>query len=450
MATTTTTNTTTTEIDLMEVQKDINNNDNGSNKMMLNSSLSHYDYNEQDEEDAETESITLTNNNDTSSSDSEEDEEGEIINLHHSDTEEELSDYQLMLKSAREGYKRMELKGESESDKDLIIYSLNESLQIHKEIVGRIQNEKDDLEDVYKSEKKQEKAIIEEEKQQIEEKTQKGEQQLNKLESVYQSLLKELENKKLEYKRMETIFYSQIKGIKKEEEEEQEVDDLSTITIQIRQLISGISELTSSLASDIIMQGDILDVWWPNKEYNALLPLDTHKILLLTEKKIMETLLQDIFYTSIHPGVSLNQPFQQIHHWVDKRNSSWASRMKQQITCFIVKQSNEEQKDILAAKQAIIANILFSLSQIFLVEEVEDKKNQVEVLVEKAVRLDLAMKCCQEEIPIDILPIKEKSDRFDENFMITESGVDRVLVVISPPFVASSSIVIVPAKVYCS
>ncbi|KAG1336939.1 hypothetical protein G6F62_006090 [Rhizopus arrhizus] len=32
---------------------------------------------------------------------------------------------------------------ETDSDKDLIIHSLNESLQIHKEILERIQNEKD-------------------------------------------------------------------------------------------------------------------------------------------------------------------------------------------------------------------------------------------------------------------------------------------------------------------
>lgn len=439
---------------------------NRNDKMTLQSHLDHddfYDSLEQEEEEqdsVETESITLTNNNesDSSSSSDEEGEEEEIIHLHHSDTEEqqeeeeeELSDYQRMLRDAERGYKRMELKGESESDKDLIIYSLNESLQIHKEIVERIQNEKDDLEDQYELEMASKKEREQEERLKIAQEQQQAEEKLNKLEQLHQNLLQELENKKLEYKRMETRFHSHVKGVNKQDQ-----DDLSNMTIQINQLLSQVSEFCASLSTSTDTKVDMIYDWWPTIEKErykqALSNLDIQQtIALLLEKKIMEIFIQDIFNCSIHPGVSLNNSFQQIHHWVEKRNTSWASRMKQQITSFIVQQSNEEGDKIDLAKKDIKAKIFFFLKQLNAVQE--EEKEEITKLVEMVFQLNLALKCCQEEYKIDILPIKEDQDLFDKNYMVrlgSKEEEDPVKIVISPPFVAKEKLnVIVPAKVYC-
>jgi hypothetical protein len=351
-----------------------------------------------------------------------------------------MDDYQMMLN--RPGYKRMDLKGESESDKDLIIYSLNESLQIHKEIVERIQNEKDDLEDKFDQENVQENSKFLAEKEEINQKHEQVDTQVNKLETIYKNLLSELESKKLEYKRMETRFYSHVKSIRSSE------DDMGTVYTQINQLFTQIQQLSTSTLLKVASKENIIE-WWNQdiaiQESIQMLPInnDTTIISMLTEKVIVDIIVQEILSTGIHPGVSLNVSFGKIHDWVEKRNTSWASRMKQQISSFVVKQSNEENDKIEEKKKDIIQTILTTLSQVY--HDVEKVKRKVTSIVNLAFKLNLAIKC--QENPIDILHISQGS-QLNENTMISiNANGDRILLVITPPIVATG--LNVPAKVYC-
>lgn len=228
---------------------------------------------EAEEEDSlETDTISLTTTDDDDRED-----ESEIIQLQYDDDDvdeyyisgddqrEEAGQYdsdneeeeQGML-TDRPGYKRMNLRGESESDKDLIIYSLNESLQIHKEIVERIQNEKDDIEYQYEQEKELEDQHIQKEKDEREEEAKIAGEKLGRLEGLYQSLLKELEAKKLDYRRMESRFHSHVKSISNS-------TDQASIEQQLRTVMQKVSDLCLPLSDTATASTlDYFFGYWPD------------------------------------------------------------------------------------------------------------------------------------------------------------------------------------------
>ncbi|KAI8889645.1 hypothetical protein K501DRAFT_282251 [Backusella circina FSU 941] len=393
----------------------------------------------------------------------EEEEEEEERDEQEGDSEEEEGD-------GRPNYKRMDLKGESESDKDLIIYSLNESLQIHKEIVERIQHEKDDLEEKYERERIHEKLELQRETLDIEDKQSEKKQELGKLEGIYQSLLNELELKKQDYKRMENKFQDYVKSIRATE------DDLQTIRPEINQLLSQINNLCMSIKSKLVDHHRVsatnafLELW-PEKadlikthfksekeEENSdeEFELDSAILSLMTEKMMIDIIVQDILKTPIHPGVPINEAFENIHAWVDKRNTSWAARMKQQISAFVIRgQPTDEQVD--KAKDDIVNKIMTQLDCVY--PDLEHNKVQKKVvsIVNKAAKLNLSIKC--QEIPIEILPIEEGVP-FDERLMksVMRTPQDAtVSLMVSPLFVAKDPNnddedhgFVIPSKVYCA
>ncbi|CEP07219.1 hypothetical protein [Parasitella parasitica] len=417
--------------------------------------------NEQDEEDSvETDTISLT----TTDDDDDREDESEIIQLQYDDDEvdeyyisgdergeQEEEDGEEGMLYGRPGYKRMNLKGESESDKDLIIYSLNESLQIHKEIVERIQGEKDDIEYQYEQDKEIENQRIQKERDEKEEQAKVAGEKLGRLESLYQSLVKELEAKKLEYRRMESRFHSHVKSIRNS-------TDQAPIEQQLRNLMQKVSDLCSPLSDTATASTlDYFFGYWPDmmEHFFANEELDSTAISLLTEKLLMDTIMQDILQTSIHPGVSLNHAFGKIHHWVDKRNTSWAARMKQQISSFVVKQSKEEADAIEDARKRIIETSSQQLCQIYNIvdaKQVEEIRLKWSHVVDDAFRLDTLIKC-QEHPTIEILRIDEGA-YFNEATMRSCREGEVVAFIVTPPFAASASSsdeqgFLIPAKVYC-
>ncbi|KAI8098174.1 uncharacterized protein B0P05DRAFT_520796 [Gilbertella persicaria] len=370
-------------------------------------------------------------------------DEQEIIH-YESDNDSET----MILGVKKEGYRRMNLKEESESDKDLIIYSLNESLHIHKEIVERIQQEKDDLEYYYEETmREREKALLDEQKQ-IEEQQEKSKEKLGRLQNIYHSLMSELEANKLEYRRMENRFNSHVK-------KDQTDQPLSTTQSQIQSLLSRIESIASMISSSQCDFDYVKNRWPSLTEYE-----EDKLIPLFIQKLIMEIILEQIFYTSIHPGVSLNQAFGNIHQWVDKRNTSWASRMKQQITSFIVKQSKEEAQEIEAAEQGIVNELWTQLDAMVNLQDNQDSKEELTAIVKLSASLNIVMKC-QENPTIDIVRGIRPNTAFDQETMemVSVPGLElasqdeqkrTVSFVISPPFVAQGHDgFLIPAKVYC-
>ncbi|KAI7887598.1 uncharacterized protein EV154DRAFT_520467 [Mucor mucedo] len=328
------------------------------------------------------------------------------------------------------GYKRMDLKGESESDKDLIIYSLNESLQIHKEIVERTQNEKDDIEDQFE----QERMNRENERMQI---VPRRDSELGQLQAIYDAVAAELEAKKLDYQRMESRFHSHVK------KKSSETQDIQTIHTQLIRMLSQINNLC---VSTIKKQNTeyILNLFRDNTmiQQHFVQEKDTH---FLVEKYMMDIILKDIFSTSIHPGVSLNNSFGAIHDWIEKRNVSWAARLKQQISQF-VKQSDEQSVEIEQAKGQITSHVLDFLSRFY--DNIHLLEETVLCIVNEAFELNLLLKS-QGEDTVQMMSISQGT-QYNSDIMTAVNEGDHVLFVISPPFAANGvDGFIIPAKVYC-
>ncbi|KAL4215310.1 hypothetical protein AB4K20DRAFT_1964115 [Rhizopus microsporus] len=293
------------------------------------------------------------------------------------------------------------VKDDSESDKELILFSLNESLLMHKEMVERVQNEKDDAEDNYEQERWEREAKINEAKRALEEKQREQGQKRDMLETQAEQLKRELASRETEYRRMESKFQSHMRSAKASE------DDVSTIQRDLNSLLQDISDLCEKIPSDFYHQS-------VGKEEDV-------ETRWLVEKWVVQVMIDDILNKPIQPGVVINNAFGRIFEWVKKRNISWAVRMRQQITTFIVRQSND---DIEQAKKEIVEKIMTVLHFA--------AQSDIIDLVDRAVRLNLALKC--QEALVEIMPIQEGGS-FDSQIMnsVTEEE-GCINLVIVPPF----------------
>lgn len=93
---------------------------------------------------------------------------------------------------------------ETDSDKDLVITSLTESLQIHKEILERLHHDKE----AFIAKTNEERL---EEREETERLVQEAMERYRRLETAYTTVVQELEAKKAEYNRMESKFYAHVK-----------------------------------------------------------------------------------------------------------------------------------------------------------------------------------------------------------------------------------------------
>ncbi|KAI7900976.1 uncharacterized protein BX663DRAFT_515896 [Cokeromyces recurvatus] len=320
-----------------------------------------------------------------------------------------------------DAFKPIELKGESESDKDLIIDSLSESLTIHKDIVERIQNETDELQYRYETlEKPERQYIFEQEKQRIQEEQQEMTLRLERLEHAHKALVDQLEAKEIEYQRMESRFQSHVQLNGK---------DASSLETSVRDVLSDIHELCVSL--------EVID----KKELEQM--FGSKEIIWKTEKWLVDKIVNKIWKTPIHPGIPLNNAFEKVHKWIERRNVAWATRIKQHLVGFMVKESSQETN---IARAKLIEEVLKDVEKIYLVNK--KVKEKWEEIVDKALELNVLLKCED----VTILNIEEGT-AFNKHIMTNVNKQDGKIVefVISPPFVASNAEkgFLVQAQVYC-
>ncbi|KAG0171758.1 hypothetical protein DFQ28_000436 [Apophysomyces sp. BC1034] len=339
-------------------------------------------------------------------------------------------------------FRWMEGKGQTESDKDLMINSLAESLQIHKEIVERIQREKDVYEETMEKRHAEERNAVNVEREKAQLALEEHKEHYARLEAAYQSVVQELEAKKQEYKRIEANFYSHVRTIKPTD------DDLSTIQPEIGHLFSQLNNLCMSLRSKIDREAATTFVQerWPalNESVKELMKndektLDSGYITLFAEKFLVETMLHEIMKQPIHLGVSVNEAFEQVDAWIRVRNEEWATRLRQQISALVVKQPADEQESIEKAKEALVERIIDQLSRIYpTVKEDANQAKKILNIVNRTAKLNLAMK--GQEILVKPVPIEEGVATFNSTMMkpVNKGKPEgRVLIVISPPFIAS-------------
>ncbi|CAO3647502.1 unnamed protein product [Cunninghamella blakesleeana] len=396
---------------------------------------------------------------------------------------------------------------DTDSDKDLIIHSLNESLHIHKEILEKIQAEKEAYVAKLDRERKQELEQIENTKQYLEEQMDR----YNRLDAAYHSLQQELTHKKEDYQRMEAKFYAQVKSIKATD------DDLSTIQNEINHVSSQLNNICMGLKSKMDFESgtayfmeryhydkDLIEQYLlvnhsshqkdlkkennnhnhnhsdtndseeevvvkeeednnhRNNENEMKFLLESRHITMFTEKLIMEMLIEYIYNQPLHIGVSCNEAYDKVYNWMNTYNLEWANRFRQQMSALVVNQAyHDEYETVEMAKEKLVDDILEQLSYIYpTINQNEDYRNsqqkKISNVVTRAARLNLAMK--GQEIPVRYKTIDQGCKiPFDSTFMkpVSKSKPDGyVLFVISPPFIAidpkdDEHGFVIPGKVYC-
>ncbi|CDS07554.1 hypothetical protein LRAMOSA01503 [Lichtheimia ramosa] len=364
-----------------------------------------------------------------------------------------------------ESLRPIEIAGDSESDKDLVITTLTESLQIHKEIMERLHSEREAFIDKMERERSEEQEITRKEKEQALQAMEEQLERYERLESAYNLVVSELETKKTEYKKMESRFYDHVRSIRPTD------DDLSTIQYEITHLTSQLNNFCMGLKSKMDRSGGTAFVLkrWHHREQDIRQcflsqddndnddRLDAGVLTLFTEKFVMEILRSELFDQPIHAGVSINDTFKTLSDWIEERNSHWANRLRQQVSALVVRQPGDDEKaNMEKALATIVDTILDQLSEMYpRIKDGDNQRKKIDSIVSRAAKLNLAMK--GQEIKVFCPNIEEGVARFDETMMKPSSRSDPqgiVMFTISPAFVAldpkdDDHGFVIPGKVFC-
>ncbi|KAK4515639.1 Transmembrane nucleoporin [Mucor velutinosus] len=376
------------------------------------------------------------------------------------DIDQTSQDFQSSVEERKQSvhsFRVLDSQKDTESDKDLIIHSLHESLHIHKEILERIQNEKEKYQSQVEQERQEEKKSLESWRQASQQVLEEQHDRCQELEQNIALLKQELEAKKEAYQKLEVNFYSYVKQIRVTD------DDLSTIQPEISHLLSQLNNTCMGLKSKMDRQGgtDFVFEHWPDKVdaiKKYMMPtsdglLDTSYITLFVEKYLINTLLIHVLDVPIHLGVSINDAFQELDDWMASRNKEWSHRLRQQVCALVVQQPADEEAQIQAAKDQLLQDIVSVLGSVYPALKQDPKK--IENLIQRASKLNLAVK--GQEIKIERLPVEEGVTQFNgETMKATAKGKPNgiVFLVITPTFVARDELdnehgFTVPGKVFC-
>ncbi|GAA5798596.1 hypothetical protein HPULCUR_004001 [Helicostylum pulchrum] len=360
-------------------------------------------------------------------------------------------------KNSVHSFRVVDSQKETDSDKDLIIHSLHESLHIHKEILERIQTEKEEYKQHIEQEREDEQNSISSWKEASKRVLTEQQAKCKELENNIEKLRRELELKKEEYSKLEVNFYSYVKTIRVTD------DDLSTIQPEISHLLSQLNNTCMGLKSKMDRQGGtqfVFDHWKDKaglvKKY--MLPagedlLDSSYITLFVEKYLINTLLTRVIDIPIHLGVSINDSYKEIDDWMSTRNKEWSNRLRQQVCSLVVQQPGDEEARIQLAKDQLLAEIVSVLESVYPPLKHDPKK--IENLIQRTLKLNLAVK--GQEIKIERLSVDEGKSLFDPTTMkATAKGKPNGIVFLSitPTFVARDELdnehgFTVPGKVFC-
>ncbi|EIE90237.1 hypothetical protein RO3G_14948 [Rhizopus delemar RA 99-880] len=183
--------------------------------------------------------------------------------------------------------------------------------------------------------------------------------------------------------------------------------------------------------------------------------LSPERILLLTEKFMMDVLVQNL-NTHHFPGLSCHAEFLEIQHWFEKYDASpfFATRLRQEVSLLIAKNKMSEKEVEKGWKKSAERNwhhlyrgLQKSYPNSFLVSAEEEDQallrteysQRLRQLVEKVMDLGSAIR--GQEVCITAMDVKEGVQQFDPSIMEDEDGQTEgtIALCVSPPFVVKLS-----------
>ncbi|KAH7038708.1 hypothetical protein BKA57DRAFT_474018 [Linnemannia elongata] len=223
-------------------------------------------------------------------------------------------------------------------------------------------------------------------------------------------------------------------------------DDHSTIEQRVRVLQATILQLTKSSAGDRSMNLNQEEALQLVKKKYKFANTQPYILNMFLEKYIMDTLLEDVFYSPFYVGFQPAQEFGDIHKWmVDNNFMDQATRFRQQL-CFISAKAPSAQTHASQEAARIAKSFEVRLEQLY-----NNWNGHAKVLdlVTKAIDLSLTMRSQNAEIVAQQVPLESE---FDPTRMVpahkSKDG-GKVKVCVWPCFVDTNGVVVGKAKVFC-
>lgn len=245
-------------------------------------------------------------------------------------------------------------------------------------------------------------------------------------------------------------------------------DDAKTIHKKLQDLKSMIKILAAELGNrcDPPTATKAISSFWVNLNEPILklgVPLPVKRIVMLTEKFLMDVLVQNMNYNTF-TGLKISQPYSQLQMWFERYEVSFCTRLRQEIAKVVVSgnvPNSDIQMEIQKLNKRMYTSLYTSLLKSYpfieqhdINEKDTDKQYSVmlRTMVEHASNIGYAMR--GQEVEIAAAAVGEGSELFDPKTMIDEDGQTSGVIqfCVCPPFIMYGARVDIleKARVLCS
>ncbi|KAI8147712.1 hypothetical protein BJV82DRAFT_593069 [Fennellomyces sp. T-0311] len=236
-------------------------------------------------------------------------------------------------------------------------------------------------------------------------------------------------------------------------------DDLDSVGEKIKSLKENINDLASVLVErgDAEAATKALSTFWLN--LNSAIeemgcPLPKHRLQMLTEKFMMDVLVQNL-NLNVFPGVEIVDAYNQLQYWLEDnisdQNAAFPVRLRQEVALVVFKTETDKESDVYRSRHSALQNnwkylysgIVKAYPFVYQHDKAEPDVRRhygakVQLLVDQAINLGLAIK--GQELDVTAAAVTEGEQVFDPELMVDEDGQTSgtVCFCVCPPFVVGN------------
>lgn len=228
-------------------------------------------------------------------------------------------------------------------------------------------------------------------------------------------------------------------------------DDVKSIHRKLKELKGMIKTLSVELGNhcDPAIAAKSIGSFWVNLNEAIVKlgdPLPVHRVIMLTEKFLMDVLVQNMNYNTF-TGLKISQPYTQLQMWFEKYDPSFCTRLRQEMAKVVVTgnvPNSDIQTEIQKLNKRMFTSLYTSLLKAYPFIEQHDLNEkdsnkhysvQLRTMVEQASNIGYAMR--GQEVEIAAAAVDEGSELFDPKTMIDEDGQTSGIIqfCVCPPFI---------------